>query len=166
MYWSGAQGVSGGGVVLVNPKGATAMARWNDEYQKAIENLHARRLSRQEQLLFDATELISRAMADEGISRSELAKRIGKSKAYVTQVLRANNNMTLRTLSDLADALGYVVELGAANSKSARHICVGHWNGPTKCDLVRSHYSLKNAVRALACESPSFEGHSAFERAA
>jgi transcriptional regulator with XRE-family HTH domain len=142
------------------------MARWTDEYQKAVENTHGRKVSRQEQLLFDATELVSRAMADEGISRSELARRIGKSKAYVTQVLRGRNNMTLRTLSDLADALGYVVELAAVNPKSARHICLGHSNGPTKYNLVRSHYSLRDAVRAMANDSPSFEGERAFERAA
>ncbi len=142
------------------------MARWTDEYQKAIESTHGRRLSRQEQLLFDATELVSRAMEDEGVSRSELARRIGKSKAYVTQVLRGKNNMTLRTLSDLVDALGYAVELGAVNAKTARHICVGHWNGPTKYNLLRSHYLLKDAVRALATDIPHIEGEPAFERAA
>ncbi len=142
------------------------MAKWTDEYQKVVENTHGRKLSRQEQLLFDATELVSRAMEDEGVSRSELARRIGKSKAYVTQVLRGQNNMTLRTLSDLADALGYAVELGAVNPKSARHICLGHWNGPTKCNLLHGHYSFKDAVRPLGSDVPSFEGEAAFERAA
>jgi len=140
------------------------MAKWTDEYQKAAEGTHGRKLSRQEQLLFDATELVSRAMEDEGVSRAELARRIGKSKAYVTQVLRGQGNMTLRTLSDLADALGYAVELGAVKAKSARHIYLRHWNGPTKSNLFLVHCSLKDAVRALASDLPSFEGASRFER--
>lgn len=40
------------------------------------------------------------------ISRAELARRIGKSKPYVTQLLRAPSNLTLRTLADVAWALG------------------------------------------------------------
>jgi len=39
------------------------------------------------------------------ISRAELARRIGRSKPYVTQLLRAPSNLTLRTLSDVAWAL-------------------------------------------------------------
>ncbi len=39
------------------------------------------------------------------ISRAELARRIGKSKPYVTQLLRAPSNLTLRTLADVAWAL-------------------------------------------------------------
>lgn len=40
------------------------------------------------------------------VSRAELARRIGKSKPYVTQLLRASSNLTLRTLAEVAWALG------------------------------------------------------------
>ena len=120
------------------------MPKWADQYKKTMETASGRRLSRQEQLLFDATELISRALANERISRAELAKRIGKSKAYVTQVLRGQNNMTLRTLSDLANALGYDVELGALNPSTSHRICLGHSNGLTRCHLMHGHYRLSD----------------------
>jgi len=135
------------------------MARWMGQYKKALETTIGRRVSRQEQLLFDATELISRALEDQSVSRAQLAKRIGKSKAYVTQVLRGQNNMTLRTLSDLADALGYAVELGAVNPRTSHRICLGYWNSPGKC-------SLKEAVRALAPALTSREREYAFGQVA
>jgi len=45
------------------------------------------------------------------VSRADLARRIGKSKPYVTQILRAPRNITLRTLADLAWALDGNVRL-------------------------------------------------------
>jgi len=59
----------------------------------------------QELLLVSATELICELMQKKNVSRADLAKRIGKSKAFITQVLRGTRNMTLRTLADLAGAL-------------------------------------------------------------
>ena len=122
------------------------MARWTNEYKNT--DSAALKLEKQEQLLFDATELISRAMEQQGVSKSELAKRIGKSKAYVTQVLGGQANMTLRTLSDLAAVLGYIVELGAINLRTSQNVQVGHWNGPTKLNAV--YGQLQEAVTKLA----------------
>ena len=123
------------------------MAKWTEEYRKMLETSEGRKVSRQEQLLFDATELICRALADERVSRAELARRIGKSKPFVTQLLRGQNNMTLRTLSDLANALGYDVELGAVNPATANRICIEHWNGPTRCQATQSHYTVNEDPR-------------------
>ncbi len=105
------------------------MAQWANEYKAKNTDTVAVRLEKQEQLLFDATELVSRAMEQQGVSKSELARRIGKSKAYVTQVLGGKTNMTLRTLSDLAAAVGYDVELAAINLQSSQTVQVGRWNG-------------------------------------
>jgi transcriptional regulator with XRE-family HTH domain len=63
------------------------------------------RLLAEEALILDATELISELMQAKGITRAELAKQIGKTRGFVTQVLSGNRNMTLRTLADLAHAL-------------------------------------------------------------
>lgn len=63
------------------------------------------RLLAQEALILDATELISELIEARGLSRAELAKRIGKARGFVTQVLSGSRNMTLRTLADLAYAL-------------------------------------------------------------
>jgi len=45
-------------------------------------------------------------MERQGVSRAELARRLGTSKAYVTKVLGGNVNFTLATMARLAEALG------------------------------------------------------------
>jgi transcriptional regulator with XRE-family HTH domain len=71
------------------------------------------RLLAEEALILDSTELISELMLAKGLTRAELAKRIGKTRGFVTQVLAGNRNMTLRTLADLAFALDARVKVFA-----------------------------------------------------
>jgi transcriptional regulator with XRE-family HTH domain len=49
-----------------------------------------------------------------GVSRSELARRLGTSPAYVTKILRGDTNFTLSSLAKIAEALGSRVELRLA----------------------------------------------------
>lgn len=51
------------------------------------------------------TEEVFRLMESRDISRSELARRLGTSPAYVTKILRGNANFTLGTMVKLARAL-------------------------------------------------------------
>ena len=44
-------------------------------------------------------------MDKEGINRTELARRLGKSRAYVTRLFNAPPNLTLRSIAALAIAL-------------------------------------------------------------
>jgi transcriptional regulator with XRE-family HTH domain len=82
----------------------------HDKFLQTPEN---RRLYRQEKLLVDVTELLASVMQTKGMSRAELARAIGKSKAFVTQVLRGNQNMTLRTVADLFGAMRHEVVVQA-----------------------------------------------------
>jgi len=68
----------------------------------------------QERLLLEAALLVRHSVKEKGISKADLAKRIGKSKAYVTQLLDGSVNMTLRTLSDVLNALGYSLRLSSS----------------------------------------------------
>jgi ribosome-binding protein aMBF1 (putative translation factor) len=52
------------------------------------------------------TEELARAMDEQDVSRTELARRIGTSPAYITKVLRGNANFTLTTMTKLALAVG------------------------------------------------------------
>ena len=52
-----------------------------------------------------ASEVIRALMESRGVSKAELARRVGKSRAYVTQSLSGDRNMTLGTLARFADAL-------------------------------------------------------------
>ena len=74
-----------------------------------VKIIHAQnpKLFAQEGLLVDACEEIWHVMNKQGVTKAELAKRIGCSRAHVTMVLNGTRNMTLRTLADLAGALGY-----------------------------------------------------------
>lgn len=47
--------------------------------------------------------------AEAGISKAELARRIGKNPASIRRLLTAPANPELRTIVNLADALGYEV---------------------------------------------------------
>jgi transcriptional regulator with XRE-family HTH domain len=93
-----------------------------------------RALYQQEELLLEVTELLASVMEDNRISKAELARRIGKSKAFVTQCLSGSQNLTLRTLSDLFLALGYRLQTGAVPtsqyvySKMIRLYPVGAWS--------------------------------------
>ncbi len=89
------------------------MEDMKNSVQKLLETEQGRREFAQEELAFDATELISELMEVEKVNKVELAKRVGKSKAYITQVLSGSRNMTMHTLAGLTYALGYTVRLHA-----------------------------------------------------
>ncbi len=59
----------------------------------------------QERLILEVTEMICETMEEAGISRTELADRLGKSKGHVSQLLDGSRNMTLRTLADIFTVL-------------------------------------------------------------
>ena len=65
-----------------------------------------RQFYEEERLILWTTEEIAEAMVDRGISRADIAKRLGTSRANVTQLLSGSRNMTLRSLAKLAYACG------------------------------------------------------------
>jgi transcriptional regulator with XRE-family HTH domain len=78
---------------------------------KKAASVADRRELKQEELLIEVSEQISAAMTRAKMKRSELAATLGRSRSYVTQVLAGDKNLTLRTLSDFADALGCEISL-------------------------------------------------------
>ena len=105
------------------------MARFSRQYQAFVSPPEDQRHYQQERLIFEATELLSRIMENENLSRTQLASRLGKSKAFVTQTLRGSTNMTLRTLADLAWTLGYSVELSATSLQTSQRVGAAAWRG-------------------------------------
>ena len=59
-----------------------------------------------EGLELEVTERILQVMEEKGISRSELAERLGVSKAAVSKLFNNGSNMTLKRLLTIAEALG------------------------------------------------------------
>lgn len=58
-------------------------------------------------LINEITDKIETLMECQGLSKKELAERLGVSKASVSRILSGNRNMTLDTLVKVSFALGY-----------------------------------------------------------
>lgn len=55
----------------------------------------------------EISEQIYLAMEQQGVSNAKLARRLGKSRAYITKVLQGNVNFTIESLVKIARALGH-----------------------------------------------------------
>src|SRR6516225_8163005 len=66
-----------------------------------------------------ASAVIQALMDSQGVTKAELARRIGKSRAYVTQSLGGDHNMTLSTFAGFADALNADAILDARPRESS-----------------------------------------------
>ena len=54
---------------------------------------------------------LCRLLDEQGVSRGQLAERLGTSRAYVTRILRTDYNLTAETMVKVARALDARVEL-------------------------------------------------------
>jgi transcriptional regulator with XRE-family HTH domain len=61
-------------------------------------------------VLLEVTEGIVKCMIEQGVRRTDLAERLGTSRAYVTKLLNGQENMTLKTLVRVANALEMKVD--------------------------------------------------------
>lgn len=84
---------------------------------------------RLEALALRLSHEIADALTDRGISRSELAEKLGVSAPMVTKILSGRSNFTLKTLVTLADALDY--EFEPVFRSRDRHPAVEHIQAPT-----------------------------------
>jgi plasmid maintenance system antidote protein VapI len=75
-----------------------------EEYLSDRTNM---RLYQQERAIYETTELMEEAIEHSGVTRGELAHRLGRTKGWVTQLLEADANKTIRTVADVFAVLGY-----------------------------------------------------------
>lgn len=78
-----------------------------------MESPEFRKLYAIEGLVTEAGEFIARLMQEQGVTKAELARRLGRSRAYITQMVSGSANLTVRTLAEVAYALGAEVKLEA-----------------------------------------------------
>jgi transcriptional regulator with XRE-family HTH domain len=83
------------------------------QHATLMEDPEFRKLLAIEALVAEASEVIARLMHDQNMSKADLARRLNKSRAWVTQLLSGKANMTIRTLAEVAYALGAEVNLQA-----------------------------------------------------
>lgn len=55
--------------------------------------------------ILDFTEDVCTQMGELGLTRADFARRLGVKPAYITRILRGNNNFTLRKMVGIASAL-------------------------------------------------------------
>src|SRR5436309_11025075 len=66
----------------------------------------------------DFTEDLCRLMNERDVSRAELARRMGTSRAYITKLLGGNANFTLTTMVKLAMAVGGAVHVHISDQRA------------------------------------------------
>jgi transcriptional regulator with XRE-family HTH domain len=76
------------------------------ELERLMSTPEGKRLLEQERLILQATERIVELMQEQHVTRTQLAKRLGRSKGWISQLLAGEANFTLRTLADVFGALG------------------------------------------------------------
>jgi transcriptional regulator with XRE-family HTH domain len=80
-------------------------------FKRLFEEAEQRPEFWEEGAILDFTEALWDAMEERGVTRSELARRLGTSQAYITRVLSGHANLTLKSMSKLAVALGLQLDV-------------------------------------------------------
>ena len=75
-------------------------SRWREDAQWRRDNEYWLKYARY------ITLQVLRAMDDQSITQVELAKRMGCTQQYVSNLLKGSSNMTLETIARLENALG------------------------------------------------------------
>lgn len=73
-------------------------------------------LDRAYDTLFEFYHRILTIMDEKGIKKSDLAKKMNKSRSYITQLLNNNLNISILKMVELSDAVGYDIDKRIINS--------------------------------------------------
>lgn len=85
--------------------------RADEWFERELESLKDDPDFLTEEALLDITEQVYVRMQELGLRPADLARRLGVSRAFVSQLLNGKPNMTMRTLVGVAHALGERVEI-------------------------------------------------------
>lgn len=92
--------------------------RTEDELSKLVSSREGENLFYRQKLILEFTELVADLLGKQGISQSELARRLGVSRPVVCRLL-GGENATLGRVADVLLALGYEVKMQAVPRSSA-----------------------------------------------
>jgi len=81
---------------------------------RLLQDPEYRKTFQQEKLILEVTELISEAMKENEVSRADLARLLGRTRSYITQILTGSRNLTLRTWADAMTVLGQEARVSRA----------------------------------------------------
>ena len=81
------------------------------QHARLMEDPEFRRLLVVEALVAEASEVVASLMAEQNLSKADLARRLNKSRAWVTPMLSGKASLTVRTLAEVVYTLGADVKL-------------------------------------------------------
>jgi hypothetical protein len=81
------------------------------DYEVFEQSDSHRRILRQEELILDVTEKLSRILQEDVVNKFDVAQGLMKTKAFMSQALAGDGDITLRTVADMATALGYKTQV-------------------------------------------------------
>lgn len=96
----------------------------------------------QEAAMVDAAELIASALEASGMSRADLARKLGVSRAEVTERLKGERNITIRKLAETLHALGERLTLDTDSAVDERRARARTWQ------LRDDHLAARGSARS------------------
>jgi transcriptional regulator with XRE-family HTH domain len=89
-----------------------------EKYRERVRNVENTPEFLLEVVKLTFAEELSRLLEEQGVSRRQLAERLGTSRAYVTRILRTDYNLTAETMVKVALALDARVTLSLQSRRS------------------------------------------------
>lgn len=90
------------------------------KFTESVNDPEFQKLYAVEGLLGDAAETIWQLLVARRMKQADLAKALGKSPAFVSQLLNGKSNMTVRTLAEVAHALGATIKIAAVDAEPSK----------------------------------------------
>jgi len=114
-------------------------------YEEEMKDPEFATLMAEESLILEITEKIIELMQKEKITKANLAKRLKKSKGYITQLLDGSRNFTIKTIADIFHVLGYSLKIEEDKYKNQQ----GQDNYNTIDNVIlfrkrKRNYNIKN----------------------
>lgn len=104
-------------------------------YAALASSADGRRLLSKSRLRYRVLASLERALADAGITKTELSGRLGLRKSAVSQVFGGDGNLRVNTIAEYLDALDCELEVRVVPAGTARARAVG---APSKPRLAFS----------------------------
>lgn len=97
-------------ILSLSPEEKTEISKKANEARRKLTPSPTRRkdlTGHRLQIIEETTERIKNALSAEGMSYVELARRMDMTPGHISHMMSGTRNMTLATLADIADAIGY-----------------------------------------------------------
>jgi hypothetical protein len=95
------------------------MTRPTTAYERLETDPAQRAELRKKELILAVTCAISAELERQGVNKAEFARRLGRTRAHVTQLLAGDSNLTLGSIAEMADALGCTAEINLTRGTAA-----------------------------------------------